>query len=129
MIKDQKSKNKLIKKSSQRRFRNKNRRAFATHQESIDSFIIFFLNDMNQLIANNENEKNEMKKSNTIMLFLKTFIFFQKIKQAKDRFDIKINKENFMSLYYYDREFFEKDSQEVVFVNKKKFLKEIKTNF
>ena len=80
MIKDQESKNKLIKKSSQRRFRNKNRHAFATHQESVDSFIIFLFNDMNQLIADDEDEKNEMKKSDTIMLFLKTFIFFQKIK-------------------------------------------------
>ena len=76
MIKDQKSKNKLIKKSSQRRFKSKNRHVSATHQESIDSFIIFLLNDMNQLIANDEDEKNEMKKLNTIMLFLKTFIFF-----------------------------------------------------
>ena len=80
MIKDQELRNKLIKKFSQRRFRSKNRHASATHQESVDSFIIFLFNDTNQLIANDEDEKNEMKKSDTIMLFLKTFIFFQKIK-------------------------------------------------
>ena len=70
-----------------------------------------------------------MKKSDTIMLFLKTFIFFQEIKQAKNHFDIKINKEDSVSFYYYDRKSFEKDSQEIVFVNKKKFLKKIKVNF
>ena len=80
MIKNQESKNKLIKKFSQRRLKNKNQHVSATHQESVDSFIIFFLNDMNQLIANDKNEKNEMKKLNTIMFFLKTFTFFQKIK-------------------------------------------------
>ena len=76
ITKDQKSKNKLTKKLLQRRFKSKSQHVFATHQESVDSFIIFFFNNMNQLIADDENEKNEMKKSNTIMFFFKTFIFF-----------------------------------------------------
>ena len=76
IFKDQESKNKLIKKSFQRRLKNRNRHVSATYQELNDSFIISFINDTNQLIKENEDEKNETEKSNTIMFFSKTFIFF-----------------------------------------------------
>ena len=110
MFKDQESKNKLIKKSFQRRFKSKSRHVSATYQELNDSFIIFLVNDIDQLIEENEDEKSETKKSNTIMLFSKKFIFFQKFKQAKNRFSIKINTENLVFLHFYDRKFFEQDS-------------------
>ena len=80
MFKNQKSKNKLIKKFSQRRFKSKNRHVSATYQKLNDSFIIFLVNDINQLIEENEDEKSETEKSDTIMLFFKKFIFFQKFK-------------------------------------------------
>ena len=77
IFKNQKSKNKLIKKSSQRCFKNRNHNASVIF---FDSFIISFFNDINQLIENNKNEKSEAKKLNMIILFFKIFIFFQKFK-------------------------------------------------
>ena len=70
----------MIKKSSQRRFRNKSQHASATYQELNDSFIIFLINDIDQLIEEDEDEKNETEKSDTIILFSKKFIFFQEFK-------------------------------------------------
>ena len=129
MFKDQESKNKLIKKFFQRRFKSRSRHVFATYQELNDSFIIFLFNNMNQLIKKDEDKESEIKRLNTIMLFSKTFIFFQEFKQAKDRFNIKIDIKNFVSFHFYDREFFEQDSHQIVFINKKKFLTKIKINF
>ena len=80
MFKDQESKNKLIKKFFQRRFKSKSRHASATYQELNNSFIIFLVNDTNQLIEEDEDEKNETKESDTTMLFFKEFIFFQEFK-------------------------------------------------
>ena len=47
----------------------------------------------------------------------------------KDRFNIKIDEKNFVFFYYYDRKFFERNSQKFVFVSKEKFLKKVKVNF
>ena len=62
------------------------------------------------------------------MLFFKTFIFFQKFKQAKNRFSIKVDTENFVFLHFYDRKSFGINSHQIVFVNKKKFLTKVKVN-
>ena len=128
MFRNQKSKNKLIKKSSQRHLQSRNDYAFTTSQELVNLFIISLLNNTNQLIKNDENEKSETERSNTTILFFKIFIFFQKFKQAKNRFNIKIDKENFIFFHFYNRKFFEKNSSQIVFVNKKKSLIKIKIN-
>ena len=129
MFKNQESKNKLIKKFFQRRLKNRSRHVFATYQKLNNSFIISLLNNTNQLVEEDEDEKSEAKKSNTIMLFSKTFIFFQKFKQAKSRFNIKVDTKNFVFFHFYDREFFEQNSHQIVFINKKKFLTKVKVNF
>ena len=128
MSKNQESKNKLIKKSSQRRLKSKSRHASATYQELNDLFIIFLVNDIDQLIEEDEDEKSEAERLNTTMLFFKKFIFFQESKQAKNRFNIKVNTKNFVSFHFYDREFFGQDSHQTVFINKKKFLTKVKVN-
>ena len=124
------SKDKLIKKSFKRHFRNRSRHSFATHAESVEIFIMSLFNDMNQSIADDKNEKEKSIKisdtsvlrSDTIMFYFKTINFFQTFSKAKDRYNIKINKKNFVFLYFRDRQFFEKDLKQFVFVNKKKFL-------
>ena len=130
-------KDKLIKKSFKRRLKSRNWRFFATHAKSVETFIMFFFNDMNQSIANDKDkEKKSIKifntsilRSNTIMFYFKTINFFQMFLKAKDRYNIKINTNDFVFFYFRDRQFFEKDLKQFVFVNKKNFLKEIKINF
>ena len=56
--------------------------------------------------------------------YFKTINFFQNVLLAKDCYNIKFYFENFVSLYYYDRQFVKKDQQYFVFINKEKFLKE-----
>ena len=78
------SKDKLIKKSSERRFKSRNRHFFATHAELVEAFIMFFFNDMNQSIANDKNKKEKLIKIfdtsilrlNTIMFYFKMINFF-----------------------------------------------------
>ena len=77
-------KDKLIKKFFERPFKNKSRHSFATHAESVEIFIMFFLNDMNQSIADDNYEKKKSIKifdtsilrSDTIMSYFKTINFF-----------------------------------------------------
>ena len=130
-------KDKLIKKSSEHHFKSKNRHFFATHAESVEILIIFFFNDTNQSIANDRNEKKKLIKifdtsilrSDTIMSYFKMINFFQMFLKAKNRYNIKININDFVFLYFRDRQFFEKNLKQFVFVNKEKFLKEVKINF
>ena len=75
------------------------------------------------MIENNKNKESKIEKLNIIMFFFKIFIFFQEFKQAKNNFNIKINKQNFVFFYFYNRKSFEKNSHQIVFVNKEKFLK------
>ena len=107
----------MIKKSYQRRFKSRNRHVSVTYQELKDAFIIFLVNDINQLIEEDKNEKNEIEKSDTIIFSFKTFIFFQKFKQAKDCFSIKINTKNLVFFHFYDRKFFKTNSHQIIFVN------------
>ena len=110
-------KDKLIKKSFEYRFKSKNRHFSATHAESIEIFIMFLFNNINHSIANNKNKKKKSIKisdtsilrSNTIMSYFKTINFFQTFSKAKNRYNIKINKKNFVSFYFRDRQFFEKN--------------------
>ena len=130
-------KDKLIKKFSERRLKSKSRHFFATHAESVEAFIMFLFNDTNQSIANDRNEKEKSIKifdtsilrSNTIMSYFKAINFFQTFSKAKNRYNIKINKKNFVSFYFRNRQFFEKDLKQLVFINKEKFLQEVKINF
>ena len=129
-------KDKLIKKSSERRFKNRNRYSFATHAELVEIFIIFLLNHINQSIANDKNEKKKSIKISdtsilrldTIMFYFKMINFFQAFLKAKDQYNVKINKNDFVFFYFRDRQFFEKGLKQFVFINKKKFLKKIKIN-
>ena len=68
-------------------------------------------------------------RSNTIIFYFKTINFFQAFSKAKDRYNVKINKKNFVFLDFRDPQFFEKDLKQFIFVNKKKFLQKIKINF
>ena len=61
--------------------------------------------------------------------YLKTISFFQNVSLAKNRYNIKLNFENFIFLYYYDRQFAKKNEQYFVFINKKNFLKKAQINF
>ena len=130
-------KDKLIKKFFERRFKSKNRHSFVTHAKSIEIFIMFLFNDTNQSIADDKNEKKKLIKIfdmsilrlDTIMFYFKTINFFQTFLKAKDRYNVKINKKNFVFFYFRDRQFFEKNLKQFVFVNKKKFLQKIKINF
>ena len=98
---------------------------------------MFFFNDTNQSIADDKNKKKKSIKisdtpilrSDTIMFYFKTINFFQTFSEAKDRYNVKINKKNFVSFYFRDRQFFEKNLKQFVFVNKEKFLQEIKISF
>ena len=124
------SKNKLIKKPFERRLKNKSWHFFATHAESVETFIMFFFNDTNQSIADDKNEKKKSIKifntsilrSNTTMFYFKTINFFQTFSKAKNRYNVKINKKNFVSFYFRDRQSFEKNLKQFVFVNKEEFL-------
>ena len=103
-------KNKLIKKSFERQFKSKNRHSFATHAELIEIFIMFLFNDTNQSIANDNYEKKKSIKifntsilrSNTIMFYFKTINFFQTFSKTKNRYNIKINKKDFVFFYFRD---------------------------
>ena len=68
-------------------------------------------------------------RSNMIISYFKMINFFQTFLKANDRYNIKINMNDFISFYFRDRQFFEKNLKQFVFVNKEKFLKEIKINF
>ena len=61
-------------------------------------------------------------------LYFKVISFFQNILLTKDCYSIKLDFENSVFLYYYDRQFAKKNQQYFVFINKKKFLKEIQIN-
>ena len=62
--------------------------------------------------------------SDTMKLYFKTISFFQNVLLTKDRYNIKLNFENSVSFYYYDRQFAKENQQYLVFINKKKFFKE-----
>ena len=122
-------KNKVNKKFSNRRLESRNRYSSVINLKSFDFFVIFLLNDTNQLTTKNRNEKNEqIKMSDTMKLYFKTISFFQNVSLIKDRYNIKLNVENFISFYYYDRQFAKKNQQYFVFINKEKFLKETQIN-
>ena len=57
-------------------------------------------------------------------LYCKIISVFQNVSLTKDRYNIKLDSENFVFLYYYDRQFAKKNQQYLVFINKEKFLKE-----
>ena len=123
------SKNRVNKKSSNRRLRSRSRYSSATNLKSFDSLVIFLLNDTNQSTAKNKNEKSEqIKMSNTMKSYFKTISFFQNISLTKDRYNIKLDFENSVSLYSYDRQFAKKNQQYFVFINKEKFLEKAKIN-
>ena len=61
--------------------------------------------------------------------YFKIISFFQNVSLAKNRYNIKLDFENFVSFYYYNRQFAKKNQQYFVFINKEKFLKEVQTNF
>ena len=60
--------------------------------------------------------------------YFKIINFFQNVSLAKDRYNIKLNFENLVFFYYYDRQFAKKNQQYLVFINKEKFLKEAQIN-
>ena len=67
--------------------------------------------------------------SDTMKSYFKIISFFQNVSLAKDRYNIKLDFENSVFLYYYDRQFAKKNQQYLVFINKEKFLKEAQINF
>ena len=95
-----------------------------------------FLNNINQSIANDKNEKEKLIKifdtsilrSDTIIFYFKTINFFQMFSETKDRYNVKINKKNFIFFYFRDRQFFKKNLKQLVFINKEKFLQKVKIN-
>ena len=114
------SKIRMNKKSFNRRLKSRSRYSSATNLKSFDLFVIFLFNDTNQLITENKNEKSkQIKVLDTIKLYSKTISFFQNVLLTKDRYNIKLDFENFIFLYYYDRQFVKKDLQYFVFINKK----------
>ena len=125
-----KSKNKVNKKSFNRCFKSRSRYSSAINLKSFDFLVIFLLNDTNQLITKDKNEKSEqIEMSDTMKSYFKAINFFQNVSLIKDRYNIKLNFENSVSLYYYDQQFAKKNQQYFVFINKEKFLKEIQINF
>ena len=60
--------------------------------------------------------------SDTMKSYFKTINFFQNVSLAKNFYNIKLDFENSISLYYYDRQFVKKKQQYFVFINKEKFL-------
>ena len=130
MFNREESMNKINKKSFNRRFKSRSRYSSAMNLKSFDSFVISLFNDTNQSTAKDKNEKSEqIKMSNTMKLYFKTISFFQNVLLTKNRYNIKLNFENFIFLYYYDRQFAKKNQQYFVFINKEKFLKETQINF
>ena len=65
--------------------------------------------------------------SDTIKSYFKTISFFQNVSLAKDCYNIKLDFENFVSFYYYDRQFAKKNQQYLIFINKEKFLEKAQT--
>ena len=125
-----KSKNKVNKKSSNRRLRSRSRYFSAINLKSFDSFVIFLFNDTNQSTAEDKNEKSEqIKMSDSMKSYFKIISFFQNVSLAKDCYNIKLDFENFVFLYYYNRQFAKKNQQYLVFINKEKFLEKIQINF
>ena len=130
MFNRKESKNKINKKSFNRRLKSRNRYSSVTNLKSFDFFVIFLLNDTNQSTTKNKNEENEqIKMSNTMKSYFKAINFFQNVSLTKDRYNIKLDFENSVSLYYYDRQFAKKNQQYLVFINKEKFLKKAQINF
>ena len=73
----EKSKNKVNKKSFNRRLKSRNRYSSATNLKSFDFLVLFLFNDTNQSTAENKNEKSEqIKMSDTIKSYFKTISFF-----------------------------------------------------
>ena len=64
-----------------------------------------------------------------IKLYFKAINFFQNVLLIKHCYNIKLNIENLVSLYYYNQQFVKKDQQYFVFINREKFLKETQINF
>ena len=62
-------------------------------------------------------------------LYFKTISFFQNVSLTKNCYNIRLDFENSISFYYYDRQFIKKNQQYFVFINKEKFLKEAQINF
>ena len=62
-------------------------------------------------------------------LYFKAISFFQNVSLTKNRYNIKLDFENFISFYYYNRQFAKKNQQYLVFINKEKFLKKAQINF
>ena len=130
MFSKEKSKNKVNKKSFNRRLKSRNRYSFTINLESFNFFVISLFNDINQSTTENKNEQNEqIKISNTMKSYFKTISFFQNVSLAKDRYNIRLDFKNFVSFYYYDQQFAKKNQQYFVFINKEKFLKEAQINF
>ena len=104
-------KNKVDKKSSNRRLRSRNRYSSVTNLESFNFLVISLFNDTNQSVVENKNEKSkQIKMSNTMKSYFKTINFFQNVLLAKNRYNIRLNFENSVFLYYYDRQFAKKKS-------------------
>ena len=118
-------KNKINKKSFNYCFKSRSRYSSAINLESFDFFVIFLLNDTNQSTTKDKNKESEqIKILNTMKSYFKTIKIFQNISLAKKRYNIKLNFENFVFFYYYDRQFAKKNQQYFDFINKEKFLKE-----
>ena len=110
MFNRKESKNKVNKKSFNRRFKSKSRYSSATNLESFDFFVIFLFNDINQSTTKDKNEKSEqIKMSNTMKSYFKIISFFQNVSLTKDRYNIKLDFENSVFFYYYDRQFAKKN--------------------
>ena len=130
MFNKAKSKNKVNKKSSNRCLKSRNRYSSATKIKLFDFFVIFLLNDTNQSTTEDKNEKSEqIKMLNTMKSYFKTISFFQNVSLANNRYSIRLDFENFISFYYYNRQFAKKNQQYLVFINKEKFLKKAQINF
>ena len=129
MSNKEESKNKVNKKSFNRCLKSRNRYSSVTNLKSFDFLVISLLNDTNQSTTKDKNEENEQTKmSNTMKSYFKTISFFQNVLLTKNRYNIKLDFENSVFLYYYDRQFAKKNQQYFVFINKEKFLKETQTN-
>ena len=97
MFNRKESKNKVNKKSFNRRLKSRNRYSSVINLKSFDLLVISLLNDTNQSTTENKNEKSEqIKMSNTMKLYFKTISFFQNVLLTKNRYNIKFNFENFV---------------------------------
>ena len=110
MFNREKSKNKVNKKSFNRRFKSRNRYFYVTNLKSFNFFVISLFNDIKQSTAKYKNEKSEqIKMSNTMKLYFKAINFFQNVSLMKDCYNIKLDFKNFVFFYYYDRQFAKKN--------------------